>query len=42
MDLDSDYYSSRCIDINDLWLFKEPFMAFVGGHRMIKHYSILT
>jgi len=31
MDLDSDYYSSRCKDINDLWLFKGTFMTFVGG-----------
>jgi hypothetical protein len=34
MDLDSDYdyYSSRCKDINGLWLFKGTFMTFVGGH----------
>jgi len=31
MDLDSDYYSSRCKDINDLWLFKTTFMTVVGG-----------
>jgi hypothetical protein len=26
MDLDSDYYLSRCKDIDDLWLFKGTFM----------------
>jgi hypothetical protein len=31
MDLDSDYYSSGCKDINGLWLFKGPFMTFAGG-----------
>ncbi len=32
MDLDSDYYSSRCKDINGLWVFKGTFiMTFVGG-----------
>jgi hypothetical protein len=29
MDLDNDYYSSRCKDINDLWLFKATFMKVV-------------
>jgi hypothetical protein len=31
MDLDSDYYSSRCVDINGLSLFKGTCMMFVGG-----------
>jgi hypothetical protein len=31
MDLDSDYYLSRCKDVNGLWLFKGDFMKFVGG-----------
>jgi hypothetical protein len=31
MDLDSDYYSSRCKDINDFGPFKGTFMTFVGG-----------
>jgi hypothetical protein len=30
MDLDNDYYSSRCKDINGLCLFKGTFMTFVG------------
>jgi len=30
MDLDSDYYWSRCKDINGLWVFKGTFMTFVG------------
>jgi hypothetical protein len=35
MDLDSDYYSSRCKDINGLWVLKGAFMTFVvedGDH----------
>jgi hypothetical protein len=32
MDMDSDYYLSRCKDINDVWLFKGTFM-FVGGYN---------
>jgi hypothetical protein len=31
MDLDSDYYLSRCKDINGLWVFKGTSMTFVGG-----------
>jgi hypothetical protein len=31
MDLDSDYYSSRCKDINGLSVFKGTLMMFVGG-----------
>jgi hypothetical protein len=31
MDLDSNYYSSRCKDINGLPVFKGTFMTFVGG-----------
>ncbi len=31
MDLDSHYYSSRCKNINGLWVFKGSFMTFVGG-----------
>jgi hypothetical protein len=31
MDLDSDYDSSRCEDINGLWVCKGVFMTFVGG-----------
>jgi len=31
MDLDSDYYSSRCKDVNGLWLIKGAFITFVGG-----------
>jgi hypothetical protein len=31
MDLDSDYYSSKCKDINGLWVFKRTVMTFVGG-----------
>jgi hypothetical protein len=44
MDLDSDYYSSICKDINGLWVFKGAFRTFVGretGTVIIKHYSIL-
>jgi hypothetical protein len=33
MDLDIDYYSSRCKDINGLWVFKGTFMKFVSGDR---------
>jgi hypothetical protein len=35
MDLDSDYYSSRCKDINGFWVRKGTFMTFVledGDH----------
>jgi len=42
LDIDYDYYSSRCKDINDLWVFKGTFMTFVVGTVIIKHYSILT
>jgi hypothetical protein len=38
MDLDSDYYSSRCKDINGLWLLKANFMTFVGGDS--DHYTL--
>jgi hypothetical protein len=31
MDLDSDYYSSRCKDVNGLSLIKGTFITFVGG-----------
>jgi hypothetical protein len=31
MDLNSDYYSSRCKDINGLSVFKGTLMMFVGG-----------
>ncbi len=31
MDLDSEYYSSRCKEINSPWRFKETFMIFVCG-----------
>jgi hypothetical protein len=31
MELDNDYYSSKCKDINGLWVFKGIFMTFVGG-----------
>jgi hypothetical protein len=31
MDLDSDYYLSRCKDVNGLWLCKGNFITFVGG-----------
>jgi hypothetical protein len=31
MDLDSDYYSSSCKNINGLWLFTGTFMTFVSG-----------
>jgi hypothetical protein len=31
MDLNSDYYLSRCKDVNGLWVFKGTFMMFVGG-----------
>jgi hypothetical protein len=31
MDLDKDYYSSTCEDLNGLWMFKRSFMTFVGG-----------
>jgi len=30
MDVDGDYYWSRCKDINGLWAFKGTFMTFVG------------
>jgi hypothetical protein len=30
MDLDSDYYSSRCKDINGLWVFKGTFYDVCG------------
>jgi hypothetical protein len=38
MDLDSDYYSSRCKDINGLWVFQGTFMTFVGGDS--DHYTL--
>ncbi len=41
MDLDSDYYSSRCKDIVVFELFKVAFMTFVGGKVIIKRYLIL-
>jgi len=31
MDLDIDYYSSTCKDINGLWVFKRDFYDIVGG-----------
>jgi hypothetical protein len=31
MDLDNDYYSSKCKYINSFLLFKRIFMTFVGG-----------
>jgi hypothetical protein len=31
MDLEIDYYSSKCKDINGLWVFKGTFMTFGGG-----------
>jgi len=31
MDLDSDYYLSRCKHINGVWVFKGTFIMFVGG-----------
>jgi hypothetical protein len=43
MDLDSDYYWSRCRDINGLWVFKGTFMTFVGGdsdHWTLFHFNI--
>jgi hypothetical protein len=43
MDLDSDYYFSRCKDINGLWLFKGTFMTFVGGdsdHQTLLYFTI--
>jgi len=36
MDLDSNYYSSRCKEINGLWVVKGTFMTFVGGFVIIK------
>jgi hypothetical protein len=36
MDLDNDYYSSRCKDINGLWPFTGTFMIFVG----VEHWSL--
>jgi hypothetical protein len=39
MDLDSDYYySSRCEDINGLWVFEGTCMTFVGGDN--DHYTL--
>ncbi len=43
MDLDIEYYSSRCNDINGLWVFKGTFMTFVGGdsdHQTVFHSKI--
>jgi hypothetical protein len=31
MDLDNDYYSSRCKDINGILMFKGTLLTFVGG-----------
>jgi len=31
MDLDNDYYSSRCKDMNGLWVFEGTLKTFVGG-----------
>jgi len=31
MDLDGDYYSFKCKDINGLWVFKKTYITFVGG-----------
>jgi hypothetical protein len=41
MDLDGDYYSSRCKDINDLSPFKGTFMTFAGvdSHHKTIFYS---
>jgi hypothetical protein len=38
MDFDSDYYSSRCKDINGLSVFKGTLMMFVGGTVIIQRY----
>jgi hypothetical protein len=38
MEFDNDYYSSRCKDINGLWVFKGTFMTFVGGDS--DHYTL--
>jgi len=42
MDLDSDYYLSRCQDIDGLLVFKGSFYDVVWvGTLIIKRYSIL-
>ncbi len=43
MDLDNDYYSSRCKDINGLCLFEGTCMTFVGGdshHHTLFYFNI--
>jgi hypothetical protein len=42
MDLDNDYYWSRCKHTNGLLVFKGTFITFVGGDNNLKHYFILT
>jgi hypothetical protein len=43
MDLDTDYYLSRCKDINGLWVFKGTVITVIdGGRAIINQYSILT
>jgi hypothetical protein len=39
MDLDNDYYSSRCKEINGLSFFAGTFMTLVGGD--IDRYTLL-
>jgi hypothetical protein len=37
MDLDHDYYSSRCKDINGLWVFKGAFRGLWVGTQDSDH-----